>query len=72
MSAFFRGPSLTTHVFVLAVIEAIGVPSIRELTRDVSTALLAGLGFGVIYVGAALLYAVGSYRKRRNGPDDAS
>jgi hypothetical protein len=59
VSTFFRGPSLFTHVLVLAVIEAIAVPMALGASGRWLVAVGAGVGIGVVYLVGALVYGAG-------------
>ena len=57
MSGFFRGPSLFSHLLVLGLIVAVGVPLVAEWLGSTALAFGLGLGFAVCYGIAAILLA---------------
>ena len=57
MTGFHKGPSLFTHVFVLAILEAVLVPLVHDYSGNWGITALAGLGFLVVYIAAALYAA---------------
>ena len=56
MSGLFRGPSLFTHVLILAVSLAVTLPLLAEWLGSFGKALLLGLGFAFCYAICALLW----------------
>ena len=62
MSGFFRGPSLFSHLLILGLIVAVGVPLVAEWLGSTGLAFGLGLGFAVCYGIVAIILA--ARRKR--------
>ena len=57
MSGFHKGPSLFTHVFVLALLEAVVVPLVHDVSASWGITAVAGLALLIAYVALALYVA---------------
>ena len=62
MTGFFRGPSLFSHVVILGLIMAVGVPFVAEWLDSTGLAFCLGFGFAICYAILAIIVAA---RKKR-------